>query len=228
VNVGLVPARGGSRTIPRKNIKQLGGRPLLAWVIGAMRASGAVERVVVSTEDDEISVVAREEGAEVLERPAELARDDTPALEVVEHALEELGGVDWLLYVQPTEPFVTPTQIAAALALAEEHDADSAVTVVEVPRTYHPYHVRALQDGLLEFDRPDEHYAHPTRQSDPPRFAFGNLYWVRTEAFRRERALEAGRRVGLPIDPLTALDLNEPSDWALADAVVGAGLVDRW
>jgi len=228
MNVGLVPARGGSRTIPRKNVKPLGGRPLLAWAVGAIRASGSVDRVVVSTEDEEIAAVARDAGAEVIERPEALARDDTPSLDVVEHAFAELPDCQWLLLVQPTEPFVTPTEIAAALELAERRGADSAITVVEVPRNFHPYHVRTLRDGLLEFDRAEDHYAHPTRQDDPPRFAFGNLYWVRRTAFARERALEAGRRVGLPIDPLTALDLNEPSDWQLAEAVVAAGLVGRW
>jgi CMP-N-acetylneuraminic acid synthetase len=223
-----VPARGGSRTIPRKNVKPLGGRPLLEWVLGAIRASGSVDRIVVSTDDGEVARVAEGAGAEVLERPAELARDETPSLDVVEHALRELEKLEWVLFVQPTEPFVTPDQIRGALALAEERAADSAITVVPVPRNYHPYHVRNERDGYLEFDRPKEHYAHATRQDDPPRYAFGNLYWFRAEAFARERALEAGRRVGYPIDAITALDLNTPEDWALAEAVVAAGLVERW
>lgn len=225
--LGLVPARGGSRTIPRKNVKPLGGRPLLAWVVGAMHASGSVDRVVVSTEDEEIADVAREAGAEVLERPAELAQDDTPAIDVVEHALGRLD-CEWVLFVQPTEPFVTPSQIADTLELAETRSADSGITVVEVPRNVHPFHVRVEVDGFLDFERPAEHYAHPTRQSDPPRYAFGNLYWFRRDAFLRERAVECGRRVGHPIDTLTALDLNTPEDWALAEAVVAAGLVERW
>lgn len=225
--LGIVPARGGSRAIPRKNVKPLGGRPLLGWVVGAMHESGRVDRVVVSTDDDEIADAARAAGAEVLERPEELARDDTAAIAVVEHALGELE-CDWALLIQPTEPFVTPSQIRGALELAEARGADSAITMVEVPRNFHPFHVRVERDGFLEFDRRDEHYAHPTRQSDPARYAFGNLYWFRRESFLRERAIECGRRVGYPIDPLTALDLNTEGDWALAEAVVAAGLVERW
>jgi CMP-N-acetylneuraminic acid synthetase len=228
MRVGLVPARGGSRTIPRKNLKLLGGRPLLEWVLGAMRASGSVDRIVVSTDDAEIARIAKASDADVLPRPAELSGDETSSLDVVDHALSELDTPEWVLFVQPTEPFVTPDQIRGALALAEERGADSAITVVPVPRNYHPYHVRSERDGFLEFDRQDDHYAHPTRQDDPPRYAFGNLYWFRAEAFARERAVEPGRRVGYPVDAITALDLNTPDDWKLAEAIVAAGLVERW
>jgi CMP-N-acetylneuraminic acid synthetase len=222
--LGLVPARGGSRTIPRKNIRPLSGRPLIEHVLRAIRESGAVDRVVVSTDDEEIAAVARAAGAETpFLRPAELAGDDVPGIAVVEHALvwlaaEEGYEPELVLLVQPTEPFVRPEQIRAALELLVEREADSAITTVEVPRNFHPFHVRVADgDGWLRFDRPDDHAAHPTRQSDPPRYAFGNLYWFRREAFLAERQVEPGRRVGLPIDPLTALDLNTEEDWRLAE-----------
>jgi CMP-N-acetylneuraminic acid synthetase len=145
---------------------------------------------------------------------------------VVEHALAWLAEHEGyepacVLLVQPTEPFVRPDQIRAALELMLAHDADSAITMVEVPRTYHPYHVRVQDaEGLLDFEDPEAHYAHPTRQADPPRYAFGNLYWVRREAFLAERRLEAGRRVGLPIDAISALDLNTLDEWAMAEALL--------
>jgi CMP-N,N'-diacetyllegionaminic acid synthase len=222
--LGLVPARGGSRTIPRKNIRPLAGRPLISHVLGAIRESGAVDRVVVSTDDEEIAAVARDAGAETpFLRPAELAGDEVSGIAVVEHALRRLAEEEgyepeFVLLVQPTEPFVRPEQIRAAFELLVERGADSAITTVEVPRNFHPFHVRAADgDGWLRFDRPDEHAAHPTRQSDPPRYAFGNLYWFRREAFLAERQVEPGRRVGLPIDPLSALDLNTEEDWRLAE-----------
>jgi CMP-N-acetylneuraminic acid synthetase len=222
--LALVPARGGSRTIPRKNVRPLAGRPLIEHVLGAIRESGAVDRVVVSTDDEEIAAVARAAGAETpFLRPAELAGDDVSGIAVVAHALgwlaaEEGYEPELVLLVQPTEPFVRPEQIRAALELLVEREADSAITTVEVPRNFHPFHVRAADgDGWLRFDRPEEHAAHPTRQSDPPRYAFGNLYWFRREAFLAERQVEPGRRVGLPIDPLTALDLNTEEDWRLAE-----------
>ena len=224
-----MPARGGSRGVPRKNLAPLGGRPLIAWALGAIAASGVVDRVVVSTDDERIAEVAREHGAEApFLRPAELATDTAPTIPVVEHALGWLASEEGfvpesVLLVQPTEPFVRPGQIREAYELMLARDADSAISVVEVPRTFHPYHVRVVRpDGTLEFEHPDLHAAHPTRQSDPPRYAFGNLYWVRREAFLRERRLEAGRRVGLPVDPISALDINTPEDFALAEAIIHA------
>lgn len=231
-SVALVPARGGSKSIPRKNVRLLGGIPLLEWVLRAVAASGTVEATIVSTDDDEIASIAEAAGARVpFRRPAELATDDAGALGVVEHALDWLSAngeePDHVLCVQPTEPFLRPDDIRASYDLMVEHDADSAITVVEVPRNFHPFHVRLRDgDGLLRFEHEGEHYAHPTRQSDPARFAFGNLYWFRREVFLAERRLECGRRVGLPVAPLSALDLNTPDDWTLAEALLATGAID--
>lgn len=230
--VAIVPARGGSRGIPGKNIRPLAGRPLIAWALGAIRESGAVDRIVVTTDSEEIAAVAREAGAETpFLRPAELATDDAGTIGVIRHALdwlaaEEAFAPELVLVVQPTEPFVRAEQIRDTLALLLERGADSAITTVAVPRNDHPFHVRvAGADGLVAFERPEEHYTHPTRQSDPPRYAFANLYWVRREAFLREGRLETARCAGLPVDPLSALDLNSEADWAIAEALVEKGLL---
>jgi CMP-N-acetylneuraminic acid synthetase len=230
--LGLVPARGGSKSIPLKNIRPLGGRPLIEYALEAVRGSGVVDRICVTTDDERIAAVARQAGAEVpFLRPAELAEDETPAIDVVEHALEWLDRNEdyrpgYVLLVQPTEPFVQPNQISDAFELLLARGADSAITVVEVPRNYHPYHVRVLDDdGWLEFADTGAHYAHPTRQDDPPRWAFANLYWFRREAFFETRRIEAGKRVGLPVDALSALDLNTSADWRLAEALIAAGSV---
>jgi CMP-N,N'-diacetyllegionaminic acid synthase len=227
--LALVPARGGSKTIPHKNIRPLAGKPLIAHVLEAAAASGVVDRICVSTDDEEIAAVARETGAETpFLRPAELALDATPGIDVVEHALKWLHEHDaydpeWILLLQPTEPFVTPEQIRDALELALERGADSAITMVAVPRNHHPYHLRVLDEGeCLRFELPTEHAAHPTRQSDPPRYAFGNLYWFRRDTFLAERQIEAGKRVGLAIDALTAIDLNTEEEWRLAELVARA------
>jgi N-acylneuraminate cytidylyltransferase/CMP-N,N'-diacetyllegionaminic acid synthase len=224
--LGLVPARGGSKSIPLKNLKLLGGRPLIAWALEAIAASGVVDRTLVTTDDERIAEAARAAGADVpFLRPPELAGDDAPTAAAVEHALrwlEEHEGAqpECVLLVQPTEPFVRPEQIAATLELMLERGADSAITVVEVPRNQHPFHVRVRDgNGLLEFADAEAHYAHPRRQDDPPRWAFGNLYWFRRAAFLASGRIEVGRRVGLPVDAPTALDLNDEDDWAIAEAI---------
>jgi CMP-N-acetylneuraminic acid synthetase len=229
--LALVPARSGSRGIPGKNVKLLAGRPLIEYALSAIAESGVADRTIVSTDSEEIAALARAVGAETpFLRPEELASDTAPAIGLIDHALgwlaaEEGFEPDLILYVQPTEPFVQPQQIRDALALLIAEGADAVITTVEVPRNHHPFHVRLVrEDGTLTFERPGDHYANPNRQSDPPRFAFANLRWFRRETYLREHHIEAGRCLGMPVDPLTALDLNTPVDWAFAELLMQRGL----
>jgi len=192
--LGIIPARGGSKGIPRKNIVDLGGKPLISYAIAAMQKSGIVDRVIVTTDDKEIADVAEKYGAEIpFLRPKELAQDDTPTIPVIVHALSWLAEnedytPEYVLLIQPTEPFVTSEQIKNVFSLMIEKKADSGITTVSLPRTHHPYHVRTIIDnGYLEFADEEQHYAHPNRQSDPKRFAFGNLYWFKRISILRNK-----------------------------------------
>jgi CMP-N,N'-diacetyllegionaminic acid synthase len=147
--VGLIPARGGSRGIPRKNLAPLAAKPLLAWTVEAARGSQSVARTVVSTEDDEIAEVARGLGAEVLARPPELAADETSMRDVVLHALDGLGECDVLVLLQPTSPLRRAEHVDEAVGLLLESGADSVVSVVEVPHRFAPESLMALDDGRL-------------------------------------------------------------------------------
>jgi CMP-N-acetylneuraminic acid synthetase len=205
---------------------------LIEYVLQAVAASGVVDRICVSTDDRRIATVARTAGAEVpFVRPHELAADHTPTTDVIEHALDWFDQHEgyrpaYLLLAQPTSPFVRPEQIRDSLDLLIARGADSAITVVEVRRTDHPFHVRVLDDeGWLEFADPEAHYAHPRRQDDPPRWAFANLYWFRTEAFLATRHIETARHVGLPVDQVSALDINTLDDLRLAEALIAAGTI---
>lgn len=225
--LAIVPARGGSKSIPRKNIADLGGRPLISYALTALRASRHVDRCVVTTDDEEIAAVARQWGGETpFMRPPELALDTTPTIPVIEHALRWLAREqgyrsEYVFLIQPTEPFVETSHIDALYELAIRKQADSAITMIRVPRIYHPYHVRRMtDDGYLEFADEAAHYAHPTRQSDPPRYAFANLYLFRADRFLAERKLEVGKRVGLEVDPRAAFDINTPDDLTLARALL--------
>jgi CMP-N,N'-diacetyllegionaminic acid synthase len=143
--VGLIPARGGSKGIPRKNLAPVAGKPLLAWTIDAARAATELTRVVVSTNDDEIASAA---GVEVLRRPAELAADETPMLDVVRHAVAELSP-DVLVLLQPTSPLRRAEHIDAALRLLLESGADAVVSVVVVPHRYSPEALMDVVDGRV-------------------------------------------------------------------------------
>ena len=137
--LALIPARGGSKGLPRKNVLLLGGRPLLAWSILAARGSAHVDRIVVSSEDREIIETAREWGAEVpFVRPAELARDETSGMDVVLHALDQAGqGFDYVVLVQPTSPLRTPQDIDACLERCLETGAPACVSVCEPAKSPH-------------------------------------------------------------------------------------------
>ena len=153
--LGVVPARGGSKGIPRKNIVPLAGKPLLAYTIEAALQAERLTRVVVSTDDEEIAAVAQQWGADVpFRRPDELASDTALSLPVVQHALVEVEWqegrrYDVVVMLQPTTPLRTADDIDAGIALLVEDGADSVVSVVDV-EGYHPFRMkRVLDDGRL-------------------------------------------------------------------------------
>ncbi|MBU2552254.1 MAG: acylneuraminate cytidylyltransferase family protein [Proteobacteria bacterium] len=135
--LGIIPARGGSKGIPRKNIKPILGRPLVAWTIEAARNSSLLDRFVVSTEDPEIAAVAEHWGAEVLPRPAELAGDDSSSRDVIRHALESTGA-DVSVLLQPTSPVRDPDLIDRAVQAFVEGGYDSLATGRMLP-VYPPH-----------------------------------------------------------------------------------------
>ncbi|MDP3770239.1 MAG: acylneuraminate cytidylyltransferase family protein [bacterium] len=142
--LGLITARGGSKGIPGKNIKELAGKPLIAYTIEAAYASGVFDRMVLSTDDEHIAVIAKEYGCEVpFMRPVKLAQDHTPHIEVIQHAVawfkqHENYIPDAIMILQPTAPLRTARHIQEAAELFETSSADSVVSVSEVPGHHHP------------------------------------------------------------------------------------------
>jgi CMP-N,N'-diacetyllegionaminic acid synthase len=153
--LAVIPARGGSKGVPRKNVRLVGDKPLIAYTIeAALAARDLLYRVVVSTDDEEIAAITRQFGAEApFLRPAELAEDRTPMVPVLQHAVrfvEEQDGarVDWVLLLQPTAPFRTAQDLRAAVALALQGGCDSVISVVQVFAT-HPILMKRIEDGRL-------------------------------------------------------------------------------
>jgi CMP-N,N'-diacetyllegionaminic acid synthase len=218
IAVGLIPARGGSKSIPLKNIAQLAGRPLITFVMSAGRASSSLTALYCSTDNDAIARVCRDEGVEVLERPRHLGDDDTPVADVMVHALDLIAsrfgfmpGVVVLL--QPTSPFVLPWHIDSCVrALLERPDADSAQTVTAVYHNAHAFNQRVIEDGLVRFRFAQERKIAYNKQLKPKHFLFGNVVATRT------RALQAGTdcfgNVSLPIEIAReyALDVDTVDD----------------
>lgn len=229
----VIPARGGSKGLPRKNVLPLGGLPLIGHSLECARRCPIVARTVVSTDDDEIARVARALGGEVpFVRPAELADDKTPTIPVLRHALETAERLDGRAYgsvllLEPTSPIRDPADLARAAQLLEA-DA-SAVGVVACSRpTFNPLWVCVTpRDGAIE--RVFDVGRGATRRQDlPPVLRInGCLYLWRSEYLRTAPAdwLSGGRHVPLEIPESRAFSIDDADELAVLEALVTAGRV---
>ena len=192
--LAVVTARGGSKGVPGKNIRLLGGKPLIVWTIEAARASTRVNRVLLSTEDDEIARIGRDAGAEVpFKRPAELAGDESSHPGVVLHALQWVKDHDgfspeYVLVLQPTSPFRTAQDIDAAIELAMQPPRPPAVVSV-YDCAHHPYWARrVLQDGTLQ-DFMKVKLKDERRQALPKAYMLnGAIFLIQVESLVREQS----------------------------------------
>ena len=224
--LGLVPARGGSKGIPHKNIRPLAGKPLLQYTAEAALQVAALSRVILSTDDPEIAAVGKVCGLYVpFLRPAELAADDTPTLAVIQHALrwaEENGDVyDAVCLLQPTNPFRTAAVIEACIQLFIDKDADSVFTVLPVPNQYNPHWVYfPREDGSLALST-GEAQPIPRRQALPPAFhREGSVYITRRDVVLLGNSLYGARSFGYPVDAATSVNLDTMDDWKRAEQML--------
>ena len=211
--LGLIPARGGSKGIPRKNLASIAGKPLLAWTVDAARASRELTRVVVSTDDDEIASAA---GVDVLRRPGELAADETPMLDVIRHAIYELAP-DVLVLLQPTSPLRRGEHVDAAVRLLLESGADSVVSVVAVPHRYRPEALMDVVDARI-VPRGEAR----TRQAKELVYARNGPAVLALRAGRLGDDLYAGDCRPFLMDERDSLDVDEPFDLELAELLLRA------
>jgi CMP-N,N'-diacetyllegionaminic acid synthase len=212
--VGLIPARGGSQGIPRKNLAPLGGKPLLAWTIEAALGSERVSRTVVSTDDPEVADIARALGAEVLDRPPDLAGDGTPMSEVVAHAQRELAPETALVLLQPTSPLRTSRHVDEAVERLLASGADGVVSVVEVPHRYGSFSLMRLDgDRLVRLDET----AYAGRADKPVLYARNGPAILALAAGRIGDDLYAGDLRPYVMDAEDSVDVDEPFDLELAE-----------
>ncbi|MBC8506427.1 MAG: acylneuraminate cytidylyltransferase family protein [Anaerolineales bacterium] len=232
--LALIPARGGSKSIPRKNVIDFAGYPLIAYSIAAGLTAETVTRVIVSTDDDEIAEISRRYGAETpFTRPEEHARDQTPDLPVFQHALEWLDAnegykPDIVVQLRPTSPFRRVWHIDQAVLRLIEHPEADAVRTVCIP-FQNPYKMwRIGQDGLmqpigLDLGIPNEPY-------NQPRQALPEIYWQTgyVDAAWVDTIIEKNSMTGdhilpLIIDPSEWVDIDSPDDWKRAERLLVNG-----
>lgn len=223
--LGLLTARGGSKGIPRKNIRLVGGKPLIAWSIEAALASRRVARTIISTDDEEIAQIACQWGAQApFLRPAELAQDASPHLAVVRHALDWLAEnegyhPDYILLLQPTSPFRTSADIDAAIEIAQSHDAEAVVGVT--PTHHHPLLTKTIRpDGTLENFMTSD-LAYLRRQDLPAAYAInGAIYLNRPAALLRDGTFSPSGAYAYVMPPERSLDIDTEWDLYLANLIL--------
>jgi CMP-N-acetylneuraminic acid synthetase len=228
--IGLVPGRGGSKGIPRKNIRPLCGRPLLEYTADAALASRSLARVLLSTDDLEVAEVGRRCGLEVpFIRPAHLAADETPTLDVVRHAiawLEEHGEhLDAVCVLQPTHPFRRVEDIDACVELLDVAGADAVVTVLAVPPEYNPHWTYEQdQEGTLHISTGEVDPV-PRRQDLPAAFRReGSVYVTRRNVIMDRNSMYGTRMLGYLVSERGRVNIDTLDDWARAEQLLREGI----
>ena len=225
--LAIVPARGGSKGIPHKNMTDLAGKPLMGYTFDAAKGSSLITRTILSTDDEEFADYARSEGVEVRMRPDELASDTAVMKDVINYHLDELEKEgyksDAFILLQPTSPLRTPKHIDEALELMiSDEKADAVVSVVDVPHQYLPMKLMTLKDdGSLGFYVEDgEKYT--TRQALPHLYARNGaaVYAVYSEVYRETGSLYGHHCVPYLMTQEDSIDIDEPFDLYIAEAIL--------
>jgi pseudaminic acid cytidylyltransferase len=221
--LAVIPARGGSKRIPRKNLRDFCGKPILAWSVEAALTSGCFDRVVVSTDDDEVARVARDLGADVpFVRPAALADDHTGTGPVVAHAADACGLVDEDLAccIYATAPFVAAADLRRGLEVLETSGAEFAFSVTSFPFPIQRA-VRIVEGGRLEMFQP-EHFQTRSQDLEEAWHDAGQFYWGRARAWRSATPLFSRDAVPVPLPRYRVQDIDTEEDWTRAELLFRA------
>jgi pseudaminic acid cytidylyltransferase len=223
-NLAIIPARGGSKRIPRKNIKPFAGQPMLSYAIAAARASGLFSHIVVSTDDAEIADVARAYGADVpFVRPPELANDHAGVIPVVGHAIGACRDLGWqferVCCIFACVPLMLPQDLQQSCAALQAAQADFAFAVAEFPSSIWRA-LRRLPDGTVNAFHP-EHTATRSQDLEPAFYDVGQFYWGSEAAWLSGRSPHHGGLAHV-IEPWRAVDIDTPDDWLRAEQIYAA------
>ncbi|KQC04392.1 MAG: pseudaminic acid cytidylyltransferase [Methanoculleus sp. SDB] len=220
MRLAVIPARGGSKRIPRKNIRDFCGKPIIAWSIEAALDSGCFDRVIVSTDDAEIADVARQWGAEVpFIRPAELSTDYSGTLSVIRHAVVWFAerGIDFgqICCIYATAPFVSVDDIRRGLEILTTGGSEYAFSVTSFPFPIQRA-VKITKDGRLEMFQP-EHFATRSQDLEEAYHDAGQFYWGVSDAWREEKPLFSHIAAPVILPRHRVQDIDTPEDWVRAE-----------
>ncbi|WP_076590888.1 pseudaminic acid cytidylyltransferase [Herminiimonas arsenitoxidans] len=224
MKIAIIPARSGSKRIPRKNIRDFAGKPMIAYAIGAAKKSGLFDHVIVSTDNDEIAHIAREWGAETpFMRPIELADDHTPTVPVIAHAITSCQAsgwhIDYACCIYPGTPFIRTEDLKCALELLQTSQAAYCFPVTEfsssIQRALH-----RLPNGRMQSFFP-EYELTRTQDLETVFHDAGQFYWGKPSAWLANKQIHRSG-VGLPIPNWRVVDIDVPEDWHRAELMYEA------
>lgn len=220
MKVAIIPARGGSKRIPRKNIKEFFGKPMIAWSIEAAKASGCFDLVIVSTDDDEITQVAKEYGASVpFKRPPELSDDYAGTIEVIAHAIqwvnENIGQVSQACCLYATAPFVTGQDLRDSHVQFKRDNADYTFSVTSYAFPIQRA-IRISESGCVSMFQP-EHFLARSQDLEEAWHDAGQFYWGKAEAWLEQRVLFNEASTGYKLPRERVQDIDTLEDWNRAE-----------
>lgn len=217
--LAVIPARGGSKGVPRKNIRDLAGKPLIAWTIEEAKKSKYIDRLILSSEDDEIIEVAKQFGCEVpFKRPLELAQDDTPGIAPVLHAIEMCPGYDYVVLLQPTSPLRTVEDIDGCIEKLLGNNAEFCVSVTEPEKS--PYWMYTLEnEKMVPLLQQEELVVR--RQELPKVYALnGAVYVGRTSSLIEEKTFLTVNTLAYIMNQKNSLDIDNEMDLLQCDQLL--------
>jgi pseudaminic acid cytidylyltransferase len=224
MNIAVIPARGGSKRIPRKNIKEFCGWPMISYAINAAKESNLFDRIIVSTDDEEISILAKELGAEIpFMRPSHLADDYTETVPVISHAIESCQRLGWNLEnvccIYPCVPFIRAEDLIGAFRQIVDGGALYCFPVAHFPSSVQRS-LRRLRDGKMKPLYPEFEKTR-TQDLEPAYYDVGQFYWAKADTWLYSAHIHSDG-LGYVIPNWRAIDIDSPEDWHRAEILYKA------
>lgn len=218
--LAVIPARGGSKRLPRKNVLSLAGKPLIAWSIEAGLQSRYIDKVVVSSDDEEILQIAKRFGSETIKRPEALASDTATTFDAVKHAIEHSGSYDYIVLLQPTSPLRDAAQVDAAIELLGEKDADAIVSVCEMDHS--PLWANTLpQNGDMSRFIKDEVKNKRSQDIETYYRLNGAIYICKIDRLLEEKTFFIKESIfAYTMDRESSIDIDEAIDFQIASCII--------
>jgi len=224
--LAIIPARGGSQRLPRKNVLELSGKPLIAWSIEAGLRSKYIDKVVVSSDDKEILDISKYYGADTVKRPSNLASDTAPTFDAIEHAMSNIGRYDYVVLLQPTSPLRSEKHIDEAIELLKSKNASAVISVCEMDHS--PLWSNTLDESLsMEYFLSDKVLDKGSQDLEKYFRLNGAIYICKIEKFLKAKSFFLNENIfAYKMDRKSSVDIDEEIDFKMAGIFIQTSEVE--